>query len=180
VPGLAGSGGDLLHETLAVAMATGYGLVTRRPQLVLLHAGAGTAAPVGGAKGAGMSLVFDLPAGCLTANPIVSAYHADTPEGRRHRQNATMIAVDVSAFVPDAEFISLVDETLDAVKALPVRDEAREPLVPGERGDRALRERTVSGVPVPPKVWANLTDEASAAGVAVPDLSRAHPEDGSP
>lgn len=28
---------DLLHETLAVAMATGYGLVTRRPQLVLLH-----------------------------------------------------------------------------------------------------------------------------------------------
>jgi acetolactate synthase-1/2/3 large subunit len=29
---------DLLHETLAVAMATGYGLVTRRPQLVLVHA----------------------------------------------------------------------------------------------------------------------------------------------
>ncbi|WP_018505432.1 thiamine pyrophosphate-dependent enzyme [Parafrankia discariae] len=29
---------DLMHETLAVAMATGYGLVTGRPQLVLLHA----------------------------------------------------------------------------------------------------------------------------------------------
>ncbi|KPM54454.1 thiamine pyrophosphate-binding protein [Frankia sp. CcI49] len=29
---------DLLHETLAVAMATGYGLVTGRPQMVLLHA----------------------------------------------------------------------------------------------------------------------------------------------
>ena len=32
---------DLMHETLAVAMATGYGLVTGRPQLVLLHAGPG-------------------------------------------------------------------------------------------------------------------------------------------
>ncbi len=29
---------DLLHETVAVGMATGYGLVTRRPQGVLLHA----------------------------------------------------------------------------------------------------------------------------------------------
>jgi acetolactate synthase-1/2/3 large subunit len=28
---------DLMHETLAVAMATGYGLSTGRPQLVLLH-----------------------------------------------------------------------------------------------------------------------------------------------
>ncbi len=32
---------DLLHETVAVGMATGYGLVTRRAQAVLLHAGPG-------------------------------------------------------------------------------------------------------------------------------------------
>jgi acetolactate synthase-1/2/3 large subunit len=32
---------DLAHETLAVAMATGYTTVTGRPQVVLLHAGAG-------------------------------------------------------------------------------------------------------------------------------------------
>lgn len=32
---------DLLHETVAVGMATGYGLVTRRAQGVLLHAGPG-------------------------------------------------------------------------------------------------------------------------------------------
>lgn len=32
---------DLTHETLAVGMATGYGLVTRRGQAVLLHAGPG-------------------------------------------------------------------------------------------------------------------------------------------
>jgi acetolactate synthase I/II/III large subunit len=32
---------DLWHETVAVAMATGFTLVTQRPQPVLLHAGAG-------------------------------------------------------------------------------------------------------------------------------------------
>src|SRR3954447_10873902 len=32
---------DLTHETVAVGMATGYGLVTRRGQGVLLHAGPG-------------------------------------------------------------------------------------------------------------------------------------------
>ncbi|MEU4557648.1 thiamine pyrophosphate-dependent enzyme [Actinoplanes sp. NPDC023936] len=32
---------DLLHETVAVGMATGYGLITRKPQGVLLHAGPG-------------------------------------------------------------------------------------------------------------------------------------------
>ena len=32
---------DLTHETVAVGMATGYGLIKRRPQGVLLHAAPG-------------------------------------------------------------------------------------------------------------------------------------------
>jgi acetolactate synthase I/II/III large subunit len=46
---------DLLHETLAVAMATGYSLVTRRPQLVLLHAGPGLLQGANGIHGALLS-----------------------------------------------------------------------------------------------------------------------------
>ena len=48
---------DLLHETLAVAMATGYSLVTRRPQLVLLHAGPGLLQGANGIHGALLSNV---------------------------------------------------------------------------------------------------------------------------
>ena len=51
---------DLAHETLAVAMATGYTTVTGRPQLVLLHAGAGLlqgANAVHGALLAGVGMV---------------------------------------------------------------------------------------------------------------------------
>ena len=43
--------------------------------------------PVGGAKGAGMSLVFEMLASGLAANPIVPSFHSGSKEGRRHRQN---------------------------------------------------------------------------------------------
>jgi LDH2 family malate/lactate/ureidoglycolate dehydrogenase len=126
--------------------------------------------PVGGAKGAGMSLVFELLASGLTANPIVSAYHSGAPGGRRHRQNATLVAVDISAFTPVKEFVQIVDETLDAIKALPATDPSRELLIPGERGARTYAERTSAGVPLGAKVWASLAEEAARAGVPVPPV----------
>lgn len=51
---------DLTHETVAVGMATGYGLVTRRTQGVLLHAGPGLlqgAMAIHGALLAGVPMV---------------------------------------------------------------------------------------------------------------------------
>lgn len=125
-------------------------------------------APVGGAKGAGMSLVFEMLASGLAANPIVSGYHSGTKEGRRHRQNAFILAVDVSAFLPLGEFRSAVDETVDAIKSLPPADETREVLVPGERGRRAAAERAAAGIPLGPKVWRELTEIAIPLGAAVP------------
>jgi len=124
--------------------------------------------PVGGAKGAGMSLVFELLASALVANPIVPGYHAGSKEGRRHRQNGFILAVDVSAFLPLAEFTATVDATVDAIKALPRSDEDAEVLVPGERGRRCEAERRRAGVPVGPKPWRELTALAEALGVPVP------------
>jgi LDH2 family malate/lactate/ureidoglycolate dehydrogenase len=124
--------------------------------------------PVGGAKGSGMSLVFEMLASGLVANPIVPGYHSGTKEGRRHRQNAFILAVDVSAFLPLDEFTATVDATVDAIKSLPPADETREVLVPGERGRRSEAERTASGIPLGPKVWRELTEIAAGLGVDVP------------
>jgi LDH2 family malate/lactate/ureidoglycolate dehydrogenase len=115
-----------------------------------------------------MSLVFEMLASGLVANPIVPAYHSGTKEGRRHRQNAFILAIDVSAFVPLEEFKATVDETVDAIKSLPAADRAHEVLVPGERGRRSETYRRSSGIPLGPKVWRELTDLAIALSVAVP------------
>jgi len=125
-------------------------------------------APVGGPKGSGMSLVFEMLASGLAANPIVPAYHSGTKEGRRHRQNAFILAIDIAAFLPLDTFKESVDETVDAIKSLPPADETREVLIPGERGRRSEAERAEAGIPLGPKVWRELTEIATGLGVDVP------------
>ena len=122
--------------------------------------------PVGGPKGSGMSLVFELLASGLAANPIVPGYHAGD---RRHRQNGFILAVDVSAFGDPGEFTRGVDDTVDAIKALPPGAGVAEVLVPGERGHRTEAQRRTAGIPLGPKVWRELTGAASSLGVPVPD-----------
>jgi LDH2 family malate/lactate/ureidoglycolate dehydrogenase len=124
--------------------------------------------PVGGPKGSGLSLVFEMLASALVANPIVPGYHAGTKEGRRHRQNGFILAIDVSAFLPLEEFTATVDDTVDAIKSLPPSAEGSEVLVPGERGRRCGLERQRAGVPLGPKVWRELTALADTLGVSVP------------
>jgi LDH2 family malate/lactate/ureidoglycolate dehydrogenase len=111
--------------------------------------------PVGGAKGAGMSLVFELLASGLVANPIVPGFHSGTAEGRRHRQNGFLLAVDVSAFLPLDEFTARVNATVDAIKALPPAPGTQEVLVPGERGRRSEAERQSPGCHWAPRCGAS-------------------------
>lgn len=126
--------------------------------------------PVGGAKGSGMSLAFELLTGGLAGNPIVAPYHSGTPEGRRHRQNATLIAIDVTAYLDRSKYAETVDDTIDAIKALPAIDGA-EILYPGERGAATQAQRERDGIPLAPKSWGELTEAAAGLGVAVPDVA---------
>jgi LDH2 family malate/lactate/ureidoglycolate dehydrogenase len=122
--------------------------------------------PVGGAKGSGMSLVFELLASGLAANPIVPAALSGD---KKHRQNAFLLAIDVAAFLPLSEFTASVDATVDAIKSLPPSDPDGEILIPGERGRRSEASRAATGIPLGPKVWKELAETASSLGVPVPD-----------
>jgi LDH2 family malate/lactate/ureidoglycolate dehydrogenase len=132
--------GEQLPEGVAV---TKEGEPTTDPEL------AAVPLPLGGAKGSGMSLVFELLTSVLTGNAIVSAFHSGD---KRHRQNAALIALDVAAFADLDEFKQAVDETLAAVKGL--GDDVR---FPGERGAAVEEERRANGIPVPKKLWETLS-----------------------
>ncbi|VCU70419.1 Ureidoglycolate dehydrogenase (NAD(+)) [Pigmentiphaga humi] len=123
-----------------------------------------TPLPMAGAKGAGLSLMLELLCGVLTGNPIVTEYHTHTPEGERHRQNATFIVADVSAFQPPDRVRAMVDATLDTLHGLP-RSGADAILFPGERGASTLAARSASGIPLPMASWKKLVADAERLGV---------------
>ncbi len=129
--------------------------------------------PMAGAKGAAMSLVFELITSVLAGNPIVTRFHSGTPEGRKHRQNGALIAVDVEAFSPLADFKGLVDDTLTTLKGLPKAAATDAILFPGERGQRVFRERSSGGIPLPGAVWQKIVKDAEKLGVTVPDVTAA-------
>ena len=125
--------------------------------------------PVGGAKGAGLSLMIEFLTSVLIRNPIVAEYHSGTPEGQRHRQNGVIIAVDPTAFGPAEQFQADIGEALAAIKGLPKVDGVTEILYPGERGTRAFLERSSKGIPIAPGPWQKLCKDAQKLGVSIPE-----------
>jgi LDH2 family malate/lactate/ureidoglycolate dehydrogenase len=126
-----------------------------------------TPLPMAGAKGSGMSLMFELMTSVLVGNPIVAPFHAKSPGGRKHRQNAAMLAIDAATFGDPDTFKSLVDETVEAIKAMPPAEPGVEVLLPGERGARTFAQRCKDGIPIPPPTWEALVEAAGAAGIDI-------------
>jgi ureidoglycolate dehydrogenase (NAD+) len=143
------------------AAATADGVPTTDPDLAKMPL------PLGGAKGAGMSLMFELITGVLLGAPILSAFHGDDPDGRKHRQNALLIALDPAAFGGDG-FEAAAGTTLDTLKGLPRADEEQEVVYPGERGAATAQTRAAQGVPIAAKVWKELQASAERLGVKPP------------
>jgi LDH2 family malate/lactate/ureidoglycolate dehydrogenase len=126
-----------------------------------------TPLPMAGAKGSGMSLMFELMTSLLIGNPIVAPFHAKAPGGRKHRQNAAMLAIDIATFSELDAFKLLVDQTADAIKAMPPADPKGAVLLPGERGARTFAQRTKEGIPIPPPTWDVLVEAARAVGLEI-------------
>lgn len=144
------------------AAATADGVPTTDPNVAKMPL------PLGGAKGAGMSLMFELITGVLLGAPILPAFHGDEPDGRKHRQNALLIALDPVAFGGDG-FAAASATTLETLKGLPRADESTEVVYPGERSAATARTRAAQGVPVAAKVWKELQAAAEKLGVKPPE-----------
>lgn len=144
------------------AAATEDGMPTTDPEQAVMPL------PLGGAKGSGMSLAFELLTSVLVGAPIFASFHSDDPAGRKHRQNALLIALDPAAFGGTESFAAAVDSTLTTLKGLPRADDAAGVYYPGERSAAVAAGRAEQGIPVAPKVWRELTEHAERLGVTLP------------
>jgi ureidoglycolate dehydrogenase (NAD+) len=124
--------------------------------------------PLGGPKGAGLSLMIEAIASLVSANAIVAETLEGTEIGKTHRQNAFLIAIDIAAFRPLADFAHDLARTVDGLKTQPRQAGFDEILMPGERGAHELERRRRDGIPVPQATWKELLKVAERFGVKAP------------
>jgi len=123
--------------------------------------------PLGGPKGSGLSLMFELLTGVLSGAPALAPMLG--PERRRrHTQNTMLLVLDIAAFRTPGEFSTDADEVLDIIKHLPVREGFDEIMLPGERGRRTEAARRADGIPIPPPTWGALERLANTLAIALP------------
>jgi len=122
--------------------------------------------PLGGPKGSGLALLIECLSSLLAGNPILAEALEGTAKGKRHYQNALLIAIDVARFLPLPEFKQQVKRLIGAIKALPPQPGA-EILVPGERGQRNAQKNELD-VALPAPVLEELRTLATSLGVEVP------------
>ena len=120
-----------------------------------------TPLPLGGPKGSGLSLMFELMASLPVLNPLIGHFFSDKEDAQRHCQNAWIIAIDIAQVCSEASFHAEMDNTIKALKALPVDERVgTEILMPGERGYKERVSREKSGVPIPAKMQSTLHELA--------------------
>ena len=123
--------------------------------------------PLGGPKGSGLGLMFEMLASVLGAAPIQA--RALGPERRKSlSQNIAILAVDVAAFRPVADFARDADALAAAIKSLPRQQGFNEIRLPGERAARTEAVRRKSGIPIPRKLWEELRAMAEANALQLP------------
>ena len=163
---IASMGKIMLARDSAAALAPGWAL-DRAGSPTTDPSQAALPMPLGGPKGAGLSLMFECLTSLLVANPLIAP--AIGPEHETgHSQNAMVLAIDIAAFTDPNQYRRDVDTLVAALKALPRAEGHDEILVPGERGDRVLEERRREGIPLPAGTWSRLSEDAARLGVAMP------------
>lgn len=126
-----------------------------------------TPVPIAGAKGAGLALMVEVLTSLLLDNPIVSEM-LDPAGDHHHRQNALLVALRPAAFGDPARFVAAVERLAETIHALPRGTGGDAVRLPGERGAASERELRVTGIPIPPAVWADFERLARETGVGLP------------
>ena len=125
-------------------------------------------APHGGAKGSGLSLMFECLVSLLGANALLEPILRPGGDPSGFRQNGLCVAIDISAFVGLEDYQSQVDDLAAAITSLPRAEGVDRIYAPGERGDAILAEREQNGIPLPQGTWDRLAEAVGPLGVEMP------------
>jgi LDH2 family malate/lactate/ureidoglycolate dehydrogenase len=124
----------------------------------------GSLTPIGGPKGAGLSLVIDLLCGALTGTALTGEVKNITDTSGRSRTGHMFIAINVSKFIDAHTFSQNIDTVIQGIKALPSAD-GTPVYLPGEIEFNCEAKRRQEGIPLPNHVIETLNRLGERHGV---------------
>ncbi|MGE4352968.1 MAG: Ldh family oxidoreductase [Oscillospiraceae bacterium] len=157
-PSLVAMGKVILAAKLGKSIPEGWAITADgRPTTDPNEGMKGTVLPIGGPKGYGLSLFMDIMCGILSGaefGPHLNNMWNDF----EHPQNVGHIfmCVDISKFVPMANFKARIDQLIKEIKALPTNPGISEIFMPGEIEQRRRKQRKAEGIDISDVVFNEL------------------------
>lgn len=126
----------------------------------------GQAMPIGGYKGVGLAMVFEILHGVLSGNVL----SCDIPSIVSHPERTAssslfMLVIDPGFIMPRGDFAEAMRRYVDYVESSPARNPADPPRYPGRREGEHWRDRSRNGIPVRPDALARFDRIASSVGL---------------
>lgn len=123
----------------------------------------GVILPFGGHKGYALNLLADLLGALLPG--------ADTFGSKENETGTLVLAINVEAFRPLADFAEVVDRRLGEIKAVSPAIGCDEVMIPGEPEIRTREERTRAGIALPDATWEALVETGLNLGIDVRQIA---------
>lgn len=121
--------------------------------------------PMAEHKGYAIATMVDMLAGVLTGSGFLSAVHSPYKTAEKSDCGHFLIAVNIEAFQPLAEFNARMEEFIGEIKAVPPAQGFTEVFYPGEREARSDAENRRDGLQLPEDTLTDLTRIAGETGL---------------
>ena len=141
---------------------TAHGLPTTDPNDLYAN---GVLLPAAAHKGYALSLLVEFLGGLLTGNGVPAL-----PDTYQPRNGVLFIVLDIDAFQPVQEFLSLSAAFAGKVKSVPPAPGFDEVMLPGEPEQRAIQQRSTNGIEVDEATWGQLSEAAASFGLVMPNV----------
>jgi ureidoglycolate dehydrogenase (NAD+) len=124
--------------------------------------------PLGGAKGAGLSLMIECLTSLAVSNPLIEPVLRTNLPLNGRPINGVAIAVDIKIFGEKGAYMLLVDQLAEQINKAPKAPGIEQIFAPGERGDAILALRQKEGIPLTDGTLNRLRPIAEQCGIMLP------------
>ncbi len=122
----------------------------------------GTILPMGGYKGFGLGLLFDMLVGGLSGGCCPPA-----PTGEVECNNVLLVVIDPTRFAGQQHFVEQAQGLADFARAARRKEGVEAIRLPNDRSRQAREARMQSGVPLDVGTWNELIERAARLGVSI-------------